>query len=510
MSAIAPQDATIYWLSERTRNDIFLLYCFTDRGQPTEELRAVVVERSARIPDLRVHLRELPADIDYPSWAYCGFAAEQFMEHQLVKPDWSHLLEALGELLGTGVDAAVRPWRLHVFRGIVDAPGPGDGSALVAVLQLSHALADGRRASAIGRALFSESDVAGVALASPARQSPARQRWPLSSLIARGREVGTLVLTHSARTDPVVRARRQGISAAAVAGSALGALRLPVRLVTTVLRGYQAMRAQRQLTQLTATGQVPPPGPGFPPCLVNRPVAEPQAKRGVRMLVFGSAEVRVPGRTVTVVVLTAVSVALARYLDDRGEPVPRLGAQVPMALPEQPTGRGVHPRNSYRSLGVDLFIDEPDLRLRADKIAAALADRRLRAQHPLLSVQGRVTATVPAPLLRRDVARYPLDTVPDSVAGHTVVSSVDRGRADLTFGGGAVRFTAGFPALGSVMHLTHGVHGLGDTVTVSLHADPAVLPDLDAYAHHLRHALAAVHDAHRPEPDPVSRGTPPR
>jgi hypothetical protein len=61
----------------------------------------------------------------------------------------------------------------------------------------------------------------------------------------------------------------------------------------------------------------------------------------------------------------------------------------------------------------------------------------------------------------------PIDTVPNSIAGHTVVSSVYRGPADLTFGGGRVLFTTGFPAIGAVMNLTHGVHGtLGPGVDV--------------------------------------------
>nr|WP_039794426.1 WS/DGAT domain-containing protein [Nocardia araoensis] len=479
---MAPQDATMYWLSERTRNDLFLLYCFADRGLPTAELRAAVAERSARISDLRVRLRELPADIDYPFWTRCEFDAEQFVEHVLVERSWSCFLGVLGDLLGTGVDAAVHPWRLHVFRAIDDAPGLEGEPALVVVLQMSHALADGRRSSAIARALFSET----FAVEDGDRLDPASDggveavdeagwrllRWPFAEdVAARGRSIGAAVSAAGVLVD-----------------SAVGVLRMPVRVAATAVRGYQAFRAQRRLAELTESGAVPPPASGFPPSVLNRSSAQGVSRHEARMLVFPSADLRVPGRTVTVVVLTAVSLALARYLAELGEPVERLGAQVPMALPE-----ATRLRNNYRSLGVDLFIDEPDLRLRADKIAAALADRRVRARHPLLSAQDRVTAAMPAPLLRRDVDSYPLDAVPDSIAGHTVVSSVDRGPADLSFGGGAVRFTAGFPALGSVMHLTHGVHGLGDTVTISLQADPEVLPDVDAYAAHLRAALLEAH-----------------
>jgi hypothetical protein len=193
-------------------------------------------------------------------------------------------------------------------------------------------------------------------------------------------------------------------------------------------------------------------------------------------------DLHIPGRTITVVALTAISIGLSRYLRSRGEPSTALAAQVSMALPGPA-------RNSYRDLGIDLHVDEPDPSRRADRIAATLGAARTRAQHLLLAAQERVTTVLPAPILRRDVTTYPLDQIPTALSGHTVVSSVNRGSADLTFAGAPVRFTAGFPALGSVMHLTHGIHGLGNTVTVSIHADPAALPDIDTYTTLLDTAL---------------------
>ncbi|MGL4306312.1 MAG: hypothetical protein ACRCSF_09160, partial [Mycobacteriaceae bacterium] len=62
----------------------------------------------------------------------------------------------------------------------------------------------------------------------------------------------------------------------------------------------------------------------------------------------------------------------------------------------------------------------------------------------------------------------------------------------------AVRFTSGFPGLSPVMALTHGVHGIGDTITISIHASLAVLPDIDRYQNFLTEAiedLAALHHA---------------
>ncbi|MEV4241524.1 WS/DGAT domain-containing protein [Nocardia sp. NPDC050408] len=451
MSTVAAQDATMYWLSGRTRNDLFMLYCFNDSGRSGAQLREFVERRSADIADLSVRLRALPADLDYPTWIRCEFRAEQFVEHFLPEPDWPSVCAVLGKLLGTGVDAAVRPWRLHVFRGVIGAPGAA-GPAMVVVLQMSHALADGRRGAEIARALFSEDGGVGA---------------PSS----RGRRLDAAVYPINVH-------------------SVLGLLRMPIQFARTAIRGYQAFRAQQELAELTTAGRLPGPGPEFTPSLVNRGGSPDRHAHQVRMIVCDAERLRISGQTVTVVALTAVSIALDRYLTARGERVDRLGAQVPMALSDN----RITARNNYRSLGVDLFIDEPDLLARADKIATALTDRRTRAQHPLLTAQDRVTAVTPAALLRRDIERYPLDTVPDSIAGHTVVSSVHRGPADLTFGGAPVRFTGGFPAIGSVMHLTHGVHGLGDTVTVSIHADTAALPDIDIYADLLRAALNEVSD----------------
>ncbi|MFI9505645.1 wax ester/triacylglycerol synthase domain-containing protein [Nocardia sp. NPDC052566] len=502
MRTVAPQDATIYWLSGRTRNDLFLLYCFTDTGLPTVRLRQFVAERSAAIPDLRVRLRAVPGDLGYPSWVRCESAPGQFVEHRLAQPDWAGLSAALGELAGTGVDAAVRPWRLHVFRGISGVPGIEGDSALVAVLQMSHALADGRRGAAIARALFADpaalTDSAPRAHPAPASVADSvRDLGPLadfglpglSELLRRTTEFGGLACRSGSRLMAAA-ARRGPVDPALV--DAL--VRIPVQLAKTALRGFDAYRAQQELAALTATGALPAPGPGFPPTMVNGVTAKGVSGHRIRMIVCSADRLRAPGRTVTVVVLTAVSVALTSYLEEHGERVDRLGAQVPMALP----GNAIAAHNNYRSLGIDLHVGEPDLRARAARIAEALVQRGIRARHPLLAAQDRVTAVTPAPLLRRDVDHYPIDTVPESIAGHTVVSSVHRGPADLTFGGGRVRFTAGFPAIGSVMRLTHGVHGIGDTVTVSVHADAAALPDLDRYTELLRTALHGIGSALTP------------
>ena len=92
------------------------------------------------------------------------------------------------------------------------------------------------------------------------------------------------------------------------------------------------------------------------------------------------------------------------------------------------------------------------------------------------------------PVLRWGVGRFDPAARPGAVSGHTVVSSVNRGPADLTFGGHRVLFTAGYPALSPVMGLTHGVHGIGDTVAISVPADPTTV-EVEDYLGRLARAL---------------------
>lgn len=91
-------------------------------------------------------------------------------------------------------------------------------------------------------------------------------------------------------------------------------------------------------------------------------------------------------------------------------------------------------------------------------------------------------------LLRWGMGKFDPAVRSATVTGNTVVSSVNRGPADLSFGGRPVRFSAGFPALSPMQSLTHGVHGLGDTVAISVHAD-SVTVDVDDYLDRLVFAL---------------------
>jgi WS/DGAT C-terminal domain len=251
-----------------------------------------------------------------------------------------------------------------------------------------------------------------------------------------------------------------------------------LRGIALPLRSLVAARAHRQLVRDTDAGWVPAQAPTRPALRTN---SRPAGVRSVRTLI--RRRDRLPGPTVTVGVLCAVSTALSAQLRSLGDDPSTLGVEVPMA---KTTAREAN--NHYGNVGVGLY---PELSLdeRAIRIAADLADRRRRAQHPAMQAAGRAFAAVPAPLLRWGVAQFDPGVRSPVVIGNTVVSSVDRGAADLHFGGAPVVMTAGYPALSPMMGLAHGVHGIGDTIAVSVHAAESAVGDVDEYVARLDAAL---------------------
>jgi WS/DGAT C-terminal domain len=240
-------------------------------------------------------------------------------------------------------------------------------------------------------------------------------------------------------------------------------------------RAVDAARTHRRLVRDINAGLLAP-------ALGSRPLlstnARPDGARSVRTLVRHRSQL--PGPTVTVGVLAAVSTALSGLL---GGAANSLGAEVPMAKPGVPQAH-----NHFGNVVVGLY-PELDLDARVERIATDLANGRRRFAHPAARSADRAFAALPAALLRWGVSLFDPDVRPAQVAGNTVVSSVNRGPADLSFGAAPVVLTAGYPALSPVMGLTHGVHGIGDTVAISVHAAESAIVDIDAYLKLLDAAL---------------------
>ena len=253
----------------------------------------------------------------------------------------------------------------------------------------------------------------------------------------------------------------------------------PIRGAALPWRSVLAARAHRQLVRDTEAGLLAPQADSRPALHTN---VRPDGVRSIRTVIRDRAQL--PGPTVTVGVLAVVSTALAAHLRELGDDPSTLGAEVPMAR------AGVRQANNYfGNVGVGLY-PELDSGERVDRIGEDLAQRRRRAGHPAMLAASRAFAAVPAPLLRWGVGQFDPALRSPTVTGNTVVSSVNRGLADLHFGELPVLLTAGYPGLSPMMGLTHGVHGIGDTIAISVHAAESAIGDVDAYVERLDAALS--------------------
>lgn len=248
--------------------------------------------------------------------------------------------------------------------------------------------------------------------------------------------------------------------------------------VSLPLVGFRAGRAHRQLIADTEAGTVPAQAELRPVLRTNAP---PSGAMSLRTVVRKRSELS--GATVTVGALSTVSAALAAHLRALGDDPTALGAEVPMAKPP--------PRLSYNhfgNVGVGLYPDLPASERRT-LIAAALDARRRRAGHPAMRAADLAFAATPAPLLRWGMERFDPELRVNAVTGNTVVSSVNCGAADFAFGGAPVVLAAAFAGLSPMMGLTHVVVGVGDTLSISVHAAESAVGDVDAYVARLEAAL---------------------
>lgn len=411
---LAALDAQNLWIAAKIPNDQFLIYGFAGVPDDLSEALAAVVDRARACGELRLRVRER-ARLRYPEWIDGAVDWTQVRTH--AGHDWAGCLAAVSELTADPLDARTAAWRLHVFTPVAGMPGV-EGPATVAVVQMSHALADGMRSAALAGWLF------GRATPVPPVPVPAWETWTLPA------------------------------------------------------RAVRAARTHRQLVRDVDAGNVPAQADSRP---VLRSNARPDGRLGLRVLVRRRDELA--GPTVTVAVLAAVSRALADHLRDLGDDPSALGAEVPMA-----TAGPRRAHNHFGNVGVGLHPDLPHAE-RSARIAGELAQRRQRAAHPGMRAAALASAAVPAPLMRWGVDAFDPTVRSPTAIGNTVVSSVARGAADLHFGGAPVVLTTGCPALSPMVGLTHGVHGIGDTVAVSVHAAASAVGDLDAYMGRLADAL---------------------
>ncbi|MET0197161.1 MAG: wax ester/triacylglycerol synthase domain-containing protein, partial [Rhodococcus fascians] len=154
MSRLDILDAAFHYASKSTSRDQYVLLTFDtgDLPSPTfDEITEFIGVRARSIPDLNKRLVEIPGNLDYPYWSRSG---EPPRILQFDSRTWEGVVDELGLLVQTPVDATRAAWQVHVARDVEDVPH-ASGRALVVVFQVSHALTDGRGATRLARALFS-------------------------------------------------------------------------------------------------------------------------------------------------------------------------------------------------------------------------------------------------------------------------------------------------------------------------------------------------------------------
>ncbi|MCB0941411.1 MAG: DUF1298 domain-containing protein [Mycobacterium sp.] len=278
-----------------------------------------------------------------------------------------------------------------------------------------------------------------------------------------------------------------GIRSAALAGFLFGRT-APLPAITPLPVGWslsrvlEAVRWRRQLVRDTEAGLVAPPPSPVPALSINhQPVGTPILRTVVR------PRSKLPEGSVTVGALVAISEALSGYLSERGEDASLLTALVPISKPGVP--------NARNHSGPEFIDLHPAVRARDERarlIATELQHCQQRRRHPALAADELALTALPGPLLRWGVPRLQrrsTTVVDDTVLGNTSVSSVNRGMADLHFGGCPVIMSCGYPFMTPAIGLTHGVHGIGDTVAISVNTTEAAMSDIDSYMDRLNASL---------------------
>nr|WP_296764424.1 wax ester/triacylglycerol synthase domain-containing protein [Rhodococcus sp. (in: high G+C Gram-positive bacteria)] len=444
------KDAAYHFLrAEAGSLDMYGIYAFDSgdgRAPSFTEIRSHIQVRAALVPALNIVLEEAVLNLDYPSWVPSGgISDEHISDHDLPGASWDACQRLVGTFLETGLDARIRPWHVHVVRGVRGVPTV-TGEATIVVFQVTHALSDGLGLTRLAGALF-------------------------ASAAAPPDVVGAQLPGHA----PAQRPRFRGLRALAALAS------VPVGLARY---RYEAVAARRRY--LASRVGIPAAAqPGTP----TRLTAAPTGKRVVHIVPLPASTLRGLGVSVTSAALSAVASVTNQYLDAHGDPAPRvLGASVPIAL-----GPDVEWPSANRVLSgtVDLDATEADPLVRARAIAVSLNAERARVTSPELIALARAEEQLPAPavLLNRWMHNLRTPPLPTTVFAHTTVVSVDRGPAALELCGSTVAFTSGTPILGKDRSVVHGFFGVGDVITVVILACPDTVPDHDFYRDLLLTAL---------------------
>jgi len=442
---LEPRDAAWVYLEQANTPSLSIaMYVFdtsTDpRGVMTpDEVRAFVAERVQAVDVFTRRLRRVPLDLDHPSWV----ADHEFdIDNHLEVVDargggWGEFRRIASEFVGGRLDLQRPPWEMRVVTRLTDIDGVADAAAVL--LKFHHSVGDGAVTLEMTRRLFS-AQVDRQPATGP--QTPVGPRSVMQALPTVSRQLRAFV---------------QGLRDVSAAG--------------------------KEVKAAVDSGEVRVPPRMRPATRFNGSVGPARTFDAASFLLDDVRAIRAAAGDVTIndVALTLVAGALRDYLREVGEePEESLGAKVPMSI--RSLGH-LESANQLTVLQVDLHTDisDPLERLRAIHTStAAERDRKQRAEVLRSETLVDVTPGFVVRAINWIASRLPSSS--SSVPYFNVVTTnVARGGVDLWLRDAQAVSTYGAAALTARQGLTHAIHSLGNTLTISVLTTPNMMNDPERY-----------------------------
>ncbi|TQC44360.1 wax ester/triacylglycerol synthase family O-acyltransferase [Rhodococcus sp. WS4] len=456
---LQPRDAA--WVYMEQANTPLLsvaLYIFDTSTDPDgamkpDEVRAFIAERVPATSVLTRKLQRVPLDLEHPSWVKDPeFDVGDHVETTDADGGgWSGLRGIASDFVGRGLVLHRPPWEMQVVTGLVDIDGAAEAAAVL--MKFHHSVGDGAVTLELARQLFASI---------PTKGSP-----------------GTL----------------GGDKASSGVRSAVRALTTTPKQLRTFVRGIRDVgAAAREVKAEVEAGEIQPPPRTRPATRFNRSVTPGRSFDAASFMLDDVRSVKEAAGNVTIndVALTIVAGALRGYLREVGEePEESLAANVPMSLRSL---EHLDSANQFTPLQVELHTDiaDPLERLRAVHTSAA-RERDRKQRDAVLRSESLVDVTPgfvvrPMSWLSAKLPT-PSATVPNA---HVGVTNVARGGKDMWLRKARAVSTYGAAALSERQGLTHAVHSLDNTLTISVLTDPTIMADPAHYVGLIRSQFDAL------------------
>ncbi|CAM2790337.1 hypothetical protein [Skermania piniformis] len=441
---LATGDSVNYLMSTPEHATDWVMYWVFENSVGVADVVKQVAEREPFVRALGRRVADVPRGLGNPYWVMDPTPLRERLVVRDEAVEWSSVLAAMADTFGSPLDLHEGTWRLTAFTSVAGAPVPGGAVATVVFAQVSHAILVGAQIAGLGRALF-------------------------------GAEPAELHIDGAG--DAVERERP-------TASAVLGVTRLPLEVIRWHLaqgRERHALRRRTARRPMVATIREKTD--------LNSPRRD--SELAVRVIRPDLAPAQGRGITLTALGMTAVSLAIERYLAGLGQSCPDdLAAYVPVAIAGQRGRLGV---NRISAVQANLYPTITGPAARAGAIHAHLRDAR-EAGHDAAKLALEVGAAVPffvyLSLLRRGRLRTSWDA--GSLWATSITSVRVDGDAELALSDSPAVFGGHLVNVSTDAGLAHSFVGGTFGLTVTVTASTAALPDIDAYAVLLTQAFVDV------------------